>query len=600
VEVTATVSNCSVYVNSAGVRVGMVSSMAGALDVPESWVTVDATCLDDSAARRLTTSGNVKFEYLVSIPTNADSNLSAYNASSVASEIGNGTNTSNTEDYFNAITQVITLNVAKAAESLSTEDVTAQVKEASEAAGFEEDVQVEEVAEPVIRVITTTSTSTSTSSSTSSETSTTLSTTSSSGSSSTTLSTTSSSGSSSTTLSTTSSSGSSSTSSGSTLSSTSSSESSTTAGTAATGGTGPTEATQPGTSTSAAGTSGTAAATVTTTVAANFDYAEVTFAVLLTVTNQDSFVNDADVIAALRDVMAEELGIAASSIEVVLSTQRRLRAAASARRLTSGSNIRAEFTITSGQTDAPEVADNVANLDTSSLTSLLSDQLGTSYDIDVDNVQEIATAYFTTSGASSRSSTSSSGLSTTSSASSSSSSRTTMTSEETESSGGTHTTVASSTAAATSTSSYGTLVDGEDPSSGSSAGVLAAVLVSVAVAIVVPTTVVSFYVQRKASHEGTNCVSACLDIFGSWGGAERLDDDGASQDLEEGRNAANDGREDLDITSPRRTLEGAPRVDVDVEDDASEVDSMAPVEEAQGGASHLEGVVRDGWFEHEV
>eukprot|EP00971_Amphidinium_carterae_P277524 5508066-Amphidinium_carterae.1 len=87
---------------------------------------------------------------------------------------------------------------------------------------------------------------------------------------------------------------------------------------------------------------------------------------------------------------------------------------------------------------------------------------------------------------------------------------------------------------------------------------------------------------------------------GSWGGAERLDDDGASQDLEEGRNAANDGREDLDITSPRRTLEGAPRVDVDVEDDASEVDSMAPVEEAQGGASHLEGVVRDGWFEHEV
>jgi len=574
VEVTATVSNCSVYVNSAGVRVGMVSSMAGALDVPESWVTVDATCLDDSAARRLTTSGNVKFEYLVSIPTNADSNLSAYNASSVASEIGNGTNTSNTEDYFNAITQVITLNVAKAAESLSTEDVTAQVKEASEAAGFEEDVQVEEVAEPVIRVITTTSTSTSTSSSTSSETS--------------------------TTLSTTSSSGSSSTSSGSTLSSTSSSESSTTAGTAATGGTGPTEATQPGTSTSAAGTSGTAAATVTTTVAANFDYAEVTFAVLLTVTNQDSFVNDADVIAALRDVMAEELGIAASSIEVVLSTQRRLRAAASARRLTSGSNIRAEFTITSGQTDAPEVADNVANLDTSSLTSLLSDQLGTSYDIDVDNVQEIATAYFTTSGASSRSSTSSSGLSTTSSASSSSSSRTTMTSEETESSGGTHTTVASSTAAATSTSSYGTLVDGEDPSSGSSAGVLAAVLVSVAVAIVVPTTVVSFYVQRKASHEGTNCVSACLDIFGSWGGAERLDDDGASQDLEEGRNAANDGREDLDITSPRRTLEGAPRVDVDVEDDASEVDSMAPVEEAQGGASHLEGVVRDGWFEHEV
>eukprot|EP00971_Amphidinium_carterae_P118673 2351164-Amphidinium_carterae.1 len=32
-------------------------------------------------------------------------------------------------------------------------------------------------------------------------------------------------------------------------------------------------------------------------------------------------------------------------------------------------------------------------------------------------------------------------------------------------SGGTHTTVASSTAAATSTSSYGTLVDGEDPSS---------------------------------------------------------------------------------------------------------------------------------------
>eukprot|EP00971_Amphidinium_carterae_P120941 2395825-Amphidinium_carterae.1 len=100
---------------------------------------------------------------IISIPRSVTANQTAYNVSRVADEIGNGTNESDTDDWYNDISQVVTLNVIKSLEAISAEDIQANVQEQLDEEGSNATIVVIAVQDPVVIIFTTSSTSTSTS-----------------------------------------------------------------------------------------------------------------------------------------------------------------------------------------------------------------------------------------------------------------------------------------------------------------------------------------------------------------------------------------------------------------------------------------------------